>query len=190
MERLRQVVAHARDRDVMLLHRLQQRRLGAGRGAVDFVRHQQLTEYRAGNEAERLLAALVFLQHLGAQDVGGHQVGRELHALFIKPQHAAQRRCEFRLGKTRRARDDGRQAQVDHLVLTEDDLLQRCARLAQLGAGPFKVLDCLPSGVVDAGHVFHYLWCELFSAVRLPWICLSCHRMAQKRQSGTDEKRF
>ena len=33
--------SRARDRHVMLLHRLQQRRLRARRGAVDFVRHQQ-----------------------------------------------------------------------------------------------------------------------------------------------------
>ncbi len=41
MERRRQVVPRARDRDVMLLHRLQQRGLRARRGAVDFVGHQQ-----------------------------------------------------------------------------------------------------------------------------------------------------
>ena len=47
-----QIVAGAGDGDVILLHRLQQRRLGARAGAVDLVGHQQLREDRAGNEAE------------------------------------------------------------------------------------------------------------------------------------------
>ncbi|MEI9887364.1 MAG: hypothetical protein WDN08_12835 [Rhizomicrobium sp.] len=42
MERLGQVVALSRHRDVALLHRLQQRRLGARAGAVDLVGHQKL----------------------------------------------------------------------------------------------------------------------------------------------------
>ena len=41
MEQARQVVARARHGDMLFLHRLQQRRLGARAGAVDFVRHQQ-----------------------------------------------------------------------------------------------------------------------------------------------------
>ena len=61
MERRRQVVAHAGDGDVMLLHRLQQRRLGARAGAVDLVGHQELGEDRAGHEAE------------GAAAVGGRR---------------------------------------------------------------------------------------------------------------------
>ena len=47
VERPRQIVARAGDGDVLLLHRLQQRRLGARAGAVDLVGHQQLGEHRA-----------------------------------------------------------------------------------------------------------------------------------------------
>ena len=40
MEQARQVVARARDRHMLFLHRLQQRRLGARGRAIDFVGHQ------------------------------------------------------------------------------------------------------------------------------------------------------
>ena len=56
----------------MLLHGLEQRGLGAGAGAVDFVSHQKLGEDRAFDEAERAAAGLGFLQHLRTHDIGGH----------------------------------------------------------------------------------------------------------------------
>jgi hypothetical protein len=80
----------AADRHAPLLHRLQQRRLRARAGAVDFVGHQQLAEHRARHEAEAA-PPLVLVQHFAAENVGRHQIGRELHALFVQPQHATQR---------------------------------------------------------------------------------------------------
>ena len=128
MERLRQIVARAGDRDVLLLHRLQQRRLRARRGAVDFVGHQQLGEDRTGDEAEAALAALAFFQHLGAENVGRHQVGRELDAPRVEPEHGAHRVHKFRLGEARHAEEErmaagqnGDQRLLDDLVLAEDD---------------------------------------------------------------------
>ena len=129
MEGRRQVVALAGDRDVVLLHGLQQRRLGLGAGAVDLVGHQQLGEDRALDEAEAAPAAAgAVLQHLRADDVGGHQVGRELDALGIEPQHLAQRLHQQRLGEARHAdqqrvaaRQDGDERALDHLLLAEDD---------------------------------------------------------------------
>jgi len=47
VERLRQIVTRAGNGDVLLLHRLQQRRLRARAGAVDLVGHQQLREHGA-----------------------------------------------------------------------------------------------------------------------------------------------
>ena len=41
------------------------------------------------------------------------------------------------------ARQDGGQAQFDHLLLPEDHLFQCCPGLAEERAGAFKVLDCL-----------------------------------------------
>ena len=98
MERRRNIVALAGDRDVVLLHGLQQRRLGAGRGAVDLVGHQELGEDRALDETEGALLAGYVLQHLRADDVGGHEVGRELHALGVEAQHLAQGLDQQRLG--------------------------------------------------------------------------------------------
>ena len=96
-------MARARDRDVVLLHRLQQRRLGARAGAVDLVGHQQLREDRAGDEAEAALAARRFLQHLGAENVGGHQVGRELDAPRVEAERGAQGLDQLGLGEARHA---------------------------------------------------------------------------------------
>ncbi len=47
VERLRQIMPRAGNGDVLLLHGLQQRRLGARAGAVDLVGHQELREHRA-----------------------------------------------------------------------------------------------------------------------------------------------
>ena len=103
MKRPRQRVVLAGDRDAALLHRLQQRRLRARAGAVDLVGHQQLAEHRAGNEAERAPAALAFLQHLGAENVGRHQVGGALDALVVEPEDRAERLDEPGLGEARHA---------------------------------------------------------------------------------------
>ena len=115
------------DRHVVLLHGLQQGGLGAGRGAVDFVRHQQLAEHGALQEAELAPAAFGLVQHLGADDIGRHQVGGELHALFIEAQHPAQRGGKLGLGKAGGAHQQGMptaqngdQHLLDHLVLAED----------------------------------------------------------------------
>ena len=52
MKRRRQIMADAGHGDVMLLHGLQKRRLGARAGAVDLVGHQELGEYRPLHETE------------------------------------------------------------------------------------------------------------------------------------------
>ena len=67
--------------DRAFLHRLEQRGLGLGRGAVELVGEQQVGEDRALLELEVALAgAVVLFQHLGAEDVAGHQVRGELDA--------------------------------------------------------------------------------------------------------------
>ena len=85
MKRFRQIVARAGNRDVLFLHCLQQRGLGARAGAIDFVGHQQLGEYRSGDETERPLPGTALVQHLGAQNIRWHQVRRELDALGVQP---------------------------------------------------------------------------------------------------------
>jgi len=103
VERRGQVVTLAGHRDVALLHALQQCRLGARAGAVDFVGHQQLGEHRTLDEAEGAAAGVGLLQHFGAQDVGRHQVGRELDALGLEAEHDAQGFDQQRLGEARHA---------------------------------------------------------------------------------------
>ena len=79
-------MASAGHGNVLLLHRLQQGGLGARAGAVDLVGHQKLREHRTRDEAERAPAGTALVEHLGAQNIGGHQVGRELDALGIEPE--------------------------------------------------------------------------------------------------------
>lgn len=79
------------DGDLALLHRLQQRRLRLGRGAVDLVADHDLREDRAGLELE-VPALLVVDGDPG--DVRGQQVGRELDT----PDRAVDGTCQ-RLGQ-------------------------------------------------------------------------------------------
>jgi len=140
------VVALSGHRDVLLLHRLQQGRLGAGAGAVDLVGHQQLGEHRALDEAERAVAHVAFFQHLGAQDVGRHQVGRELDALAFHAQHDAQGLDQLGLGEARdadqkqvTAGQEGNQRLIDDRLLAINDLADGGTRRPQLAAQPLDI---------------------------------------------------
>ena len=78
-ERIDQRVADPADAHVPLLHRLEQRRLRLGGRAVDLVGEHDVGEQRSFEKPQRPLAGgPVFLEHLGADDVGRHQVGGEL----------------------------------------------------------------------------------------------------------------
>ena len=78
-----------------------------------------------------LAGGLVFFEDVGAGDVGGHQVGRELDAVEIQLQHPGQRADHERLGQpghadqqAMAAGEDGGQQQFDDLVLADDDLVE------------------------------------------------------------------
>ena len=155
VEGLRQVVALAGDGDVALLHRLQQRRLGAGAGAVDLVGHQKLGEHRAGDEAERAAAVAALLQHLGADDVARHQIGGELDAVRLEAEDGAERHHELGLGEAGdadeqpvAAGEQRHQRPLHHRRLTEDDAADLGARLGDAGDGGFRVAH---DGVLVAG---------------------------------------
>ena len=149
MERLRQGVILTGDRNAMFLHRLQQRRLGARAGAVDFVRHQQLAEDRPFDEPEGAPPAIAFLEDFGAQYVGRHQVRRALDPFGVQAKHDRQRLDQLGLGQARHAdqqhmaagqqRDQGL---LDHFALAEyyafhagPDPVQDFAELLQFGDG-------------------------------------------------------
>ena len=127
MERPRQVVTLSGDRHMILLHRLQERRLRARAGAIDLVGEQELRENGPLDEAEGALAARAFLQHLGAENVGRHEVGGELDAARFKAEHDAHGVDELGLGEPGHADQQRMTAGqhrderlLHHLFLAED----------------------------------------------------------------------
>jgi hypothetical protein len=97
-ERTLEIVAHARDRDLVFLHRLEQRRLRLRRRAVDLVGEDDVGEDRAANETDDPFAGgAILLDHLGAEDVGRHQVGRELDAVEAQVHGIGERLDQQRL---------------------------------------------------------------------------------------------
>jgi len=83
------------NRDLALLHGLQQGRLRLGRGTVDLVGQEQVGEDRSGAEGE-LRAAGVVDERAG--DVTWHEVGCELDALGLHVQGGGQRSHQQGLG--------------------------------------------------------------------------------------------
>ena len=93
-ERARQLVLVAVDGDVALLHALEQARLGLRRAAVDLVDEDDVREHRPGVELE---PGLALVEDVGADDVGGQQVGRALDARVLGVDRAGERPGERRL---------------------------------------------------------------------------------------------
>ena len=124
-----QVVALAAESHVIFLHRLKQRRLGARRGAVDLVGHQQLGEDRALDEPEGAFAVLGLFEHFGAENIRRHQVRRKLDTASRDTENGAERVDQLGLGESGNADEkrmaagqDGDDGVLDHLFLAEDDL--------------------------------------------------------------------
>ena len=69
--------------DLMFLHRFQERGLGLGRGAIDFVGKDHVGENGAADECH-FSAFTGFLEDFRAGDVGGHEVGGKLDPLEFK----------------------------------------------------------------------------------------------------------
>ena len=88
----------------MLLHRLEQRGLGLGRRAVDFVGQDDVREDRAAHE-RHLSPFAGLLQNLRAGDVRRHEVRRELDALKFEMENLGDGFDQQRLGQARRAGD-------------------------------------------------------------------------------------
>ncbi len=106
------------------------RSLGLGRGAVDLVGEDDVGEDGTGQELEGLAAGVLVVEDdLGAGDVAGHQVGRELDAFEGKLQGLGERRNEESLGEAGDAHEqgvvsgeDGDEDFIDHVGLPDDDL--------------------------------------------------------------------
>ena len=136
-ERLREPVLLAAGGDLMLLHGFQQRGLGFGGRAVDFVGEDHVGKDRTADEAEGAAAGgLVFFDDLGAGDVGGHQVGRELDAVEAEAERAREGGDEQRLGQSRHAdeqrmalAEQGDEKLLDDGFLADDDLAELGAKV-------------------------------------------------------------
>ena len=125
--------------DGALLHGFEQRGLRFGRGAVDLVGQDQVGEDRPGLEAQSLGAMIVTFNDHAADDVGGHQIGRELNARILQMQDAAQRSQQRGLAEAGHAFEQnmaaGEQADenaIDHVLLADDDLSDFVAHLIEM----------------------------------------------------------
>ena len=94
------------------------------------------------------LAALAFLQHLAAEDVGGHQVGGELDAAGVEAEHGAERLDQLGLGEAGNAdqhavsaAEHGDQRALDHLLLAEDDVADGGLGRGDMRGGRFRRPD-------------------------------------------------
>ena len=125
-ERLLELERRAADRHLLLLHRLEQRRLHLGRRAVDLVGEDDVGEDRPALHRELPGRLIVDLR---AEHVGRQQVGRELNAVEGRVDRLGERPHGQRLGQSRHALEQhvaaGEQADqqpVDHVVLADDAL--------------------------------------------------------------------
>ncbi len=115
--------------DHFLLHRLEQRGLRLRRRAVDFVGEEQVAKNGAADEAELLFAGGgIRLEHVGADDVARHEVGRELHALELEIEHLRDGADHERLGHAGQADEqrvavgqDAHEDLIEHVDLADDD---------------------------------------------------------------------
>ena len=137
----------AGDGDAALLHRLQHGRLRLGRGPIDFVGQADLREDRAALELEDPPALGRFHDHVGAQDVGRHQVGGELDPRELQVQGLGQRADQQRLAQPRHAfqqavpaHEQAGQHAVDDFFVPDDhpgDLLAQ-GRIASANSSPWR----------------------------------------------------
>src|SRR5205807_2620429 len=125
-KRLAQKERLSADRHLLLLHRLEQRRLDLGGGAVDLVREHQVREQRPLLRIE-LLGLLV--EHHGPDHVRGQQVRRELDSGERDAKAFGHRAHRQRLGEPGHAfeqdvpaRQQADEQALDHQVLRHDPL--------------------------------------------------------------------
>ena len=133
--------------DRVLLHRLEHGRLGFGRGAVDLVGQHDLREDRARLKLEDAAAVGQLHDHVGADDIGGHQVGGELDAVEVEIDRLGQGSHQQRLAQPGNAfeqrmtaDEQAGQDAVDDLVVADDHLADLSldlfvSRAKALGAG-------------------------------------------------------
>ncbi len=133
----------APDRHLALLHHLEQGALDLGGRAVDLVGEQEVGEDRTERRPE--LARLLVVDPR-ADQVGRHEIGRELDPLELAADRLGERLDRHRLGQARDAFDEdvaageqGDDQALEQVVLADDDLLhlvqQPLHRGGAVGAG-------------------------------------------------------
>ena len=93
----------------------------------------------------RALAPLLGIDDHAADDVGGHQVGRELDARIFQLQHARQRAQQRGLAQAGNAfeqnvaaREQAGENAVDHFLLADDDFPDLVANFLELACGELE----------------------------------------------------
>ena len=121
-----QGIGLAIDGHVTFLHGLQQGALGLGGRPVDLVRQQEGREDGALHEGE---GVFLHIEDVRPDDVGRHEVRRELNSPELAAQHLGQRADQQRLRHAGHAFDQGvlpreyrHQGMIHHGLLADDDL--------------------------------------------------------------------
>ena len=149
-----QLVGRARYRDSPLLHRLQERRLALGAGAIDLVGKHELTEDRSRSEPKRPLSAARTLDDDGrARDVRRHEVGRELDAGIGKVECPGKGPHQQRLAQTGHALQQHVPIGEDRDERVDDDPVLADDRLLDLGAETRKDFAKAFTDPFDRGHI-------------------------------------
>ena len=124
-ERARNLAALRADRDLALLHHLEQRRLHLGRRAVDLVGEQEVAEDGAELRVERPGVGAV---DAGADEVARHEVRGELDAPELRVERVGEGPDRQGLGEARHALEEqvpaGQECDehaLEHRVLADDD---------------------------------------------------------------------
>ncbi len=123
----------ARHGDLVFGHRFEQGALRFGWRAIDFVGQDELGKDRAGHELQMSPArGGVFLNEFRAENVRGHEVGRELNAFERQAHRSRQGAHEQRLGQPRHAHQQhvslaqqGEQERFNSLLLADDHPAER-----------------------------------------------------------------
>ncbi len=127
-ERRTDGVLIAAHRTGAFLHRFEQRRLGLGRRAVDFVGQQDIRENRTRHESPSAASGGgIFFDDVGAGDVGRHQIGRKLNAAEFETERLRERTHQQGLRGAGQAGNQAVSADkqrdhhlIDHLLLSHD----------------------------------------------------------------------
>src|SRR5206468_8710450 len=138
-ERIRHAMRLATDRDLPLLHDLEQRALHLGRRAVDLIGEKQIGEDGA---ERRLELAVLLVVDPRADEVGWHEVRRELDPLELATDRLGDRLHGERLRETGNALDEKMATReqsdddaLEQVVLPDDDLLDLEEQALHLAAG-------------------------------------------------------